>query len=65
MPLPKARELGALALFGETDEDVRAVEIGGEWCRELCGGTHVAHSSQVGPLSVIGESSAGHANMGN
>ncbi|MFC3961655.1 alanine--tRNA ligase [Nocardia jiangsuensis] len=60
MPLPKARELGALALFGETyDEDVRVVEIGGQWSRELCGGTHVGHSSQVGPLTVIGESSVG------
>ncbi|MEV6256895.1 alanine--tRNA ligase [Nocardia sp. NPDC051911] len=60
MPLPKAREIGALALFGETyDEDVRVVEIGGQWSRELCGGTHVGHSSQVGPLTVIGESSVG------
>ncbi|PPJ13726.1 alanine--tRNA ligase [Nocardia cyriacigeorgica] len=60
MPLPRAREIGALALFGETyDEEVRVVEIGGEWSRELCGGTHVAHSSQVGPLTLIGESSVG------
>jgi alanyl-tRNA synthetase len=60
MPLPQARELGALALFGETyDEDVRVVEIGGEWSRELCGGTHVRHSSQIGALTVVGESSVG------
>jgi alanyl-tRNA synthetase len=56
--LPKARELGALALFDETyDEDVRVVEIGGDWSRELCGGTHVAHSSQVGPLAITAEAS--------
>ncbi len=60
MPLAEAREIGALALFGETyDETVRVVEIGGAWSRELCGGTHVAHSSQVGALTVIGESSVG------
>jgi alanyl-tRNA synthetase len=60
MPLARARELGALALFGETyDAEVRVVEIGGDWSRELCGGTHVDHSSQVGALSVIGESSVG------
>ena len=60
MPLPQAREIGALALFGETyGEDVRVVEIGGPWARELCGGTHVQHSSQIGALTVTGESSVG------
>ena len=60
MTLPEARELGALALFGETyDEQVRVIEIGGPWSRELCGGTHVRHSSQIGALSVTGESSVG------
>lgn len=60
MTLPEAREWGALALFGETyDEQVRVVQIGGPWSRELCGGTHVAHSSQVGALTVTGESSVG------
>ncbi|WBB78483.1 alanine--tRNA ligase [Micromonospora sp. WMMD882] len=60
MPLTRARELGALALFGETyDDQVRVVEIGGAWSRELCGGTHVAHSSQIGLLALTGESSVG------
>lgn len=60
MTLPEAKEWGALALFGETyDEEVRVVEIGGPWSRELCGGTHVAHSSQVGAISLTGESSVG------
>ncbi|MDX6292818.1 MAG: alanyl-tRNA synthetase [Kribbellaceae bacterium] len=60
MPLPEAREFGALALFGETyDEEVRVVEIGGPWSRELCGGTHVKHSSQVGALTMTSESSVG------
>jgi alanyl-tRNA synthetase len=49
-----------VALFGETyDESVRVVEIGGPWSRELCGGTHVQRSSQIGLISLIGESSVG------
>jgi len=60
MPLAKAREIGALALFGETyDENVRVVEMGGPWSRELCGGTHVQHSSQIGLVTMTGESSIG------
>lgn len=60
MTLQRAKELGALALFGETYGDtVRVVEIGGEWSRELCGGTHVSRSSQIGPIAVTGESSIG------
>ncbi|WP_282203298.1 alanine--tRNA ligase [Kitasatospora fiedleri] len=60
MSLERARELGALALFGETyGERVRVVEIGGPWSRELCGGTHVDHSSQIGVLALTAESSVG------
>ena len=60
MSLPEAKKWGAVALFGETyDESVRVVEIGGPWSRELCGGTHVDHSSQIGLLSLIGEASVG------
>jgi alanyl-tRNA synthetase len=60
MTLPEAREWGAIALFGETyDEEVRVVEIGGPWSRELCGGTHVDHSSQVGMVALTSEGSVG------
>jgi alanyl-tRNA synthetase len=60
MTLPEAREFGAIALFGETyGEEVRVVEIGGEWSRELCGGTHVRGSAQIGTLALTGESSVG------
>jgi alanyl-tRNA synthetase len=60
MPLARAREIGALALFGETyDENVRVVEMGGPWSRELCGGTHVQHTSQIGLVTITGESSVG------
>ncbi|MEV2241274.1 hypothetical protein [Micromonospora sp. NPDC049891] len=60
LPLEQARAEGALALFGEIyDATVRVVEIGGEWSRELCGGTHVDHSAQIGSLALTGESSVG------
>ncbi len=60
MEIADAREWGAVALFGETyDEQVRVVQIGGPWSRELCGGTHVSRSSQIGLVSLIGESSVG------
>nr|WP_301127657.1 alanine--tRNA ligase [Demequina sp. SYSU T00b26]MDN4472783.1 alanine--tRNA ligase [Demequina sp. SYSU T00b26] len=61
MTLPEAKEWGAVALFGETYDEtaVRVVQIGGPWSRELCGGTHVEHSSQVGMVAVSSESSVG------
>ncbi|HET6759954.1 MAG TPA: alanine--tRNA ligase, partial [Propionibacteriaceae bacterium] len=61
MPLTRAREIGALALFGETydEQAVRVVEMGGPWSRELCGGTHVQHTSQIGLITMTGESSVG------
>ena len=60
MSVAEAKDFGAVALFGETyDESVRVIQIGGPWSRELCGGTHVARSSQVGLVSVIGEASVG------
>ncbi|GAC1384837.1 MAG: alanine--tRNA ligase [Marmoricola sp.] len=64
MPLSQAKDWGAIALFGETydDSNVRVVEIGGPWSRELCGGTHVDHSSQIGTIVVTGESSVGSGN---
>jgi alanyl-tRNA synthetase len=60
MTLPEAQEIGALALFGETyGEKVRVIEIGGPWSRELCGGTHVRSSSQIGTVVLTSESSVG------
>ncbi|MFD2758927.1 alanine--tRNA ligase [Gulosibacter faecalis] len=63
MSLDDAKALGARALFGEKyGSRVRMVEIGGEWSRELCGGTHVDTSAQVGIVNLVGESSVGATN---
>jgi alanyl-tRNA synthetase len=63
MALDDAKALGAMALFGEKyGEVVRMVDIGGPWSRELCAGTHVSRSSQVGLVSVTSESSVGSSN---
>ena len=58
--LDKAKAMGAMALFGEQyPEQVRVVEIGGPFSLELCGGTHVRNSAQIGPVTLLGESSVG------
>lgn len=63
MPLAEAKALGAMALFGEAyGSEVRVVEIDGAWSRELCGGTHVASTAQVGSLTLLGEQSVGSGN---
>ncbi|ATA28251.1 alanyl-tRNA synthetase [Mycobacterium lepraemurium] len=58
--LEKAKAMGAITLFGESyPEQVRVVEIGGPFSLELCGGTHVHNSAQIGPVTILGESSVG------
>jgi alanyl-tRNA synthetase len=58
-PIDEARRLGAMMLFGEKyGSEVRVVEID-EYSRELCGGTHVRSTAEVGPFVILTEGSVG------
>ncbi len=60
MTLEEARNIGAIALFGDKYDEIVKVYAVGDYSREVCGGPHVASTAELGHFRIVKEQSSSH-----